>query len=112
MSVQVDPIILSKLEEFRKRRRNLIVLRGLCSAVVSLLAVFTVIAVADYLVGMSENLRVCPYHRWLLSRLVYGVANLRPPAVGITQQEAPCQVSGKNLPGTTRGPTICSGIGQ
>ena len=57
MSVQVDPIILSKLEEFRKRRRNLIVLRGLCSAVVSLLAFFTVIAVADYLVGMSENLR-------------------------------------------------------
>ncbi|MBT7740385.1 MAG: hypothetical protein HN727_01160, partial [Opitutae bacterium] len=49
MSVQVDPIILQKLEDFRCRRRNLIFLRGFCSAVVSLLAVFSAIAVADYL---------------------------------------------------------------
>ena len=58
MSVQVDPIILSKLEEFRKRRRNLIILRGLCSAVVSLLAVFTVIAVSadgkDYTATVTD----------------------------------------------------------
>ena len=49
MSVQVDPIILQKLDDFRCRRRNLIFLRGFCSAVVSLLAVFSTIAVADYL---------------------------------------------------------------
>ncbi|MFP6901887.1 MAG: hypothetical protein VCA36_13150, partial [Opitutales bacterium] len=51
MSVQIDPIILQKLEDFRLRRRNLIILRGLCSLVVSLLAVFTTIAVIDYAVA-------------------------------------------------------------
>ena len=51
MSVQVDPIILQKLEDFRRRRRNLIILRGLCSLVISLLAVFTAIAVIDYIVA-------------------------------------------------------------
>ena len=62
MSVQVDPIILQKLEDFRLRRRNLIILRGLCSLVVSLLAVFTTIAVIDFAVAgtpyfLTDDLR-------------------------------------------------------
>ena len=49
MSVQLDPIIKRKLRDFGKRRLQLIFLRGLCSGVVSLLAVFSSIALIDYL---------------------------------------------------------------
>ena len=48
MRVEIDPIIVKKLDDFGRRRRNLIILRGLCSLIVSLLGVFTVIAVIDY----------------------------------------------------------------
>ena len=48
MSVEIDPIIVKKLDDFGRRRRNLIILRGLCSLIVSLLGVFTIIAVIDY----------------------------------------------------------------
>ena len=59
MSVQLDPIISQKLEDFRQRRRNLIILRGLCTAVVTLLGVFSAIALADYLTQarMPDELR-------------------------------------------------------
>ncbi|MBT3636055.1 MAG: hypothetical protein HN531_03880 [Opitutae bacterium] len=59
MSVQLDPIIASKLEDFRRRRRNLIVLRGICTAIVTSLAVFSSIAIADYLsqARMPDELR-------------------------------------------------------
>ena len=59
MSVQLDPIIAQKLEDFRRRRRNLIILRGICSAVVTLLGVFSAIAIADYLTQarMPDELR-------------------------------------------------------
>ena len=49
MSVQLDPIIRKKLRDFGRRRLKLIFLRGLCSGVVSLLAVFSCIALVDYL---------------------------------------------------------------
>ena len=59
MSVQLDPIIAQKLEDFRRRRRNLIVLRGICTAIVTSLAVFSSIAIADYLTQarMPDGLR-------------------------------------------------------
>ena len=59
MSVQLDPIIAKKLEDFRRRRRNLIILRGICTAIVTLLAVFSTIAIADYLsqARMPDELR-------------------------------------------------------
>ncbi|SVD76038.1 uncharacterized protein METZ01_LOCUS428892, partial [marine metagenome] len=59
MSVQLDPIISQKLEDFRQRRRNLIILRGICTAVVTLLGVFSAIAIADYLTQarMPDELR-------------------------------------------------------
>ena len=40
MSVQLDPIIAEKLKTFA-RRRNLIILRGICTAIVTLLGVFS-----------------------------------------------------------------------
>ena len=59
MSVQLDPIIAQKLEDFRRRRRNLIILRGICTAIVTLLGVFSSIALADYLTQarMPDELR-------------------------------------------------------
>ena len=59
MSVQLDPIIAGKLEDFRRRRRNLIILRGVCTAIVTLLGVFSSIAVVDYLTQarMPDELR-------------------------------------------------------
>ena len=49
MSVQLDPIIKRKLKDLGRRRLQIIFLRGLCSGVVSLLAVFSSIALIDYL---------------------------------------------------------------
>ena len=59
MSVELDPIIAQKLEDFRRRRRNLIFLRGVCTAIVTLLGVFSTIAIADYLTQarMPDQLR-------------------------------------------------------
>ena len=81
MSVQVDPIILRKLEEFRKRRRNLIILRGLCSAIVSLLAVFTTIAIVDY---VSEA-RMPDEFRTALSIVGYAEAEMTRSASKATK---------------------------
>jgi hypothetical protein len=48
MNPKLDPIITRKLDDFRVRRRNLILLRGLCSGVLSFLATFVLIALLDY----------------------------------------------------------------
>ena len=59
MNPELDPIITSKLDDFRSRRRNLILLRGLCSGVLSFLGTFVLIALIDYLTEgrMSVDLR-------------------------------------------------------
>ncbi|MGE4550893.1 MAG: hypothetical protein AAEJ57_05845, partial [Opitutales bacterium] len=103
MSVQVDPIILRKLEDFRRRRRNLIILRGLCSLVISLLAVFTAIAVIDYAVAdtiyyLTDDLRtiltligyaVVLYSVWrTCARLLIHLPNRRQLA-RLVEQTAP-----------------------
>src|SRR6056300_1501002 len=49
MNPKLDPIITRKLNDFRSRRRNLILLRGLCSGTLSFLGVFVLIALLDYL---------------------------------------------------------------
>jgi hypothetical protein len=49
MNTKLDPIITRKLDDFRTRRRNLILLRGLCSGVLSFLGTFVLIALIDYL---------------------------------------------------------------
>ena len=59
MNTELDPIIARKLDDFRTRRRNLILLRGLCSGVLSFLGTFVLIALLDYLSEgrMSGELR-------------------------------------------------------
>ncbi len=59
MNTNLDPIIVKKLDDFRSRRRNLILLRGLCSGILSFLGTFVLIALIDYLTRgrMSEDLR-------------------------------------------------------
>ena len=59
MNTELDPIITRKLNDFRTRRRNLILLRGLCSGVLSFLGTFVLIALIDYLTEgrMSGDLR-------------------------------------------------------
>jgi hypothetical protein len=49
MNPKLDPIITRKLNDFRSRRRNLILLRGLCSGTLSFLGTFVLIALLDYL---------------------------------------------------------------
>ena len=48
MNVTTDPLILKKLEAFRVRRRNLILLRGICTGFVTLVLTFTTIALIDF----------------------------------------------------------------
>lgn len=60
MNPNLDPIVAGKIDDFRIRRRNLILLRGLCSGVLSFLGTFVLIALLDYLSGarMSSDLRI------------------------------------------------------
>ena len=48
MNVTTDPVILKKLDDFRVRRRNLILLRGICTGFVTLILTFTTIALIDF----------------------------------------------------------------
>ena len=48
MNVTTDPLILKKLEAFRVRRRNLILLRGICTGFVTLVLTFSTIALIDF----------------------------------------------------------------
>ncbi|MEC8044303.1 MAG: hypothetical protein VX130_06910, partial [Verrucomicrobiota bacterium] len=62
MNQNLDPIISRKLSDFRTRRRNLILLRGLCSGILSFLGAFIVIALIDYL---SQARIQNEYRSWL-----------------------------------------------
>jgi hypothetical protein len=59
MNVTTDPLILKKLEDFRVRRRNLILLRGICTGFVTLILTFTTIALIDFATQarMPDDLR-------------------------------------------------------
>lgn len=63
--VGLNPIILDRLEQFRRRRRRLILLRGICSAVVSFLVLMSLVAVADWVWILSDSVR------WVLSAIGY-----------------------------------------
>lgn len=49
MNSKIDPVVENKLNDFRIRRRNLILLRGFCSGILSFLGAFVIIALIDYL---------------------------------------------------------------
>ena len=68
MSVSIDPITLAKVDQFRRRRRMILALRGISAAIVSLLLGMMVVGIVDWLWIISETAR------WLLSLSAYAVA--------------------------------------
>lgn len=64
----LSPLTRHKLAEFGRRRRRLILFRGLFAAVASLLGAMLLIAIPDYLFVLSDTAR------WVLSTLAYGAA--------------------------------------
>ena len=65
LNVGLNPIILDRLQQFRRRRRRLILLRGFCAAVVSFLVLMSLVAVADWVWILSDSVR------WVLSAIGY-----------------------------------------
>jgi hypothetical protein len=65
MSSHIDPKILAKLRAFAARRRKLILLRGICTALAMLLATMMLVALIDWLFVLPD------YARWALSGAAY-----------------------------------------
>ena len=63
MSVSIDPKTLAKVQAFAERRRRLILERGLCAFVVSLIGIMSGLALLDRLLILPDGLR------WALSIL-------------------------------------------
>lgn len=61
----INPKILSKLHAFAERRRKLIIIRGICTAVAMLLATMMIVAVIDWLFVLPDAAR------WGLSGAAY-----------------------------------------
>ena len=70
MSIALNATTRQKLEQFGRRRRRLVLTRGVCSAVVSFLALMSVTALADWLWVLPDALR------WSLSVVGYAGAVL------------------------------------
>ena len=68
MSITLNPTTRQKLEQFGRRRRRLVLTRGVCSAIVSFLALMSVTAAADWLWVLPDALR------WSLSAVGYAGA--------------------------------------
>ena len=68
MRIRLSPVTREKLEQFGRRRRRLVLARGICSAIVSLLLLMSAIALADWLWVLSDTLR------WSLSAAGYAGA--------------------------------------
>jgi len=58
MSHQIDPIILQKLQAFSQRRRKLIIFRGVCAALATLLATMMLIAFIDWIFVLPDGARL------------------------------------------------------
>ncbi len=65
MSYKLDPKILSKLRAFAARRRKLIIIRGVCTAVAMLLATMMIVAFIDLIFILPDGVR------WGLSAVAY-----------------------------------------
>ena len=59
MSVSLDPIIAAKLRHFGRRRLRLIIARGFCAGIVSLLLCVALVALIDWYWLLSDNVRWC-----------------------------------------------------
>ena len=69
MSSHIDPLIFQKLTAFAKRRRGLIILRGVLAAVAVLIAAMVAVAAADYYIPFLSD-----KSRWVLSLLAYAAS--------------------------------------
>ncbi len=65
MSVTLDPIVARKLQQFKSRRRTLILARGLCAGVVTFLLCMATVAAIDWYWLLSDETR------WYLSGAAY-----------------------------------------
>ena len=65
MTEQLNPAVLSKLDAFGQRRRALIIYRGVCAGIISLVIAMIVVAIADWLFFLPNQVR------WLLSLAAY-----------------------------------------
>ncbi|MBM4090478.1 MAG: hypothetical protein FJ276_13810, partial [Planctomycetes bacterium] len=70
MSVSLNPVTLRKLQQFGRRRRRLVIVRGVCAAVASLPVMMVLVAVADWRWVLSDATR------WTLSLTSYAGAVL------------------------------------
>ena len=66
METRLSPVTLYKLRTFEKRRRRLIVVRGVCAAVASMLAAMSIVAFIDLLFVLPDTVRL------ILSLTAYG----------------------------------------
>src|SRR6185436_12361231 len=57
MPAQLDPLIEQQLLAFGRRWRRLVLLRGVCGGVITLLGMMTLVAFADWVFLMPEGLR-------------------------------------------------------
>ncbi|NLS92213.1 MAG: hypothetical protein GXX96_08545 [Planctomycetaceae bacterium] len=70
MSVSLNPITQQKLDEFERRRRRLVLIRGVCAGLVSFLLLMTLIAAADWLWVLPGSAR------WTMSLAGYAGTGL------------------------------------
>src|SRR6516225_618890 len=61
----LDPTILAKIDAFARRRRRLILIRGICAVFSILLAAMSALALVDYFVLLPDEAR------WTLSVVAY-----------------------------------------
>ncbi|MEI6655492.1 MAG: hypothetical protein WCP45_12045, partial [Verrucomicrobiota bacterium] len=66
MNSHLDPVILQKLRAFARRRRGLIVLRGVLATVTTLIVAMLVVAAVDYWIPLLSDTV-----RWVLSGTAY-----------------------------------------
>ena len=57
MSVSLNPVTQQKLDQFERRRRQLVLTRGICAGLVSFLLLMTLIATADWLWVLPSSAR-------------------------------------------------------
>src|SRR5262245_1522153 len=68
MKGTLDPTTLEKIDAFARRRRQLILVRGVCAVLAILLAGMMILALVDWQILLPDQAR------WALSAVVYGGA--------------------------------------
>jgi hypothetical protein len=66
MNSHLDPVIVQKLQAFARRRRTLIMIRGVLAIVATLVAAMILVAAVDYYIPLLPD-----WVRWVLSGMAY-----------------------------------------